>query len=158
MVIKTKRIFHFFLLLMSVGFITGCGHTLKVNGDKRHYLQQETAKVKLTAKLIQGSNYLIKIKSEGDNVIINPNEFRMNCIPDFFTSQKPFFSYKKKFTKEVFCLNRGDSFKCIFKILPYINTADSMFLLNKLHILPGNFIMHNDKPLIIDTLKIRTGF
>jgi hypothetical protein len=123
-----------------------------LNGEKELYLSQENVKVRLTAKTTYTTHHNIEIKIILGDVSVNTDELKLIFIPsiDDRYSRMPTFYYDKEIVKGIFDAKQGKSFECRFS-LPFSSTEG---VPEETLILPSDFIMHDGKPLITDTIRI----
>lgn len=160
MVIKIIQFVKYSPVFILMGLLTGCFHTLKINGKKHFYLSEETAVVKFTGEYDMRSNYFIKIKSEKGDIEVDPNGLKLIYIPPIVDSklERIHFTYKKRELKEIFHVKQGETFVCRLSAYRDSQAFQSGIVINEIHILPGDFITHNGKSLIADTIKIKVRY
>lgn len=157
MVIKIIQFVKYSLLFILTGLLTGCVQTLKINGKKHFYLSEETAEVRFTGEYDKRSHYFIKIKSEKGDIEVDPNGLKLIYIPSVVDSEsgRIYFIYKKRELKEIFHVKQGETFVCRLSAYRNSQAFQSGIVINEIHVLPGDFITHNGKSLIMDTIKIK---
>ena len=113
-----------------------------LNGEENLYLSQENAKIRLTAW--GGVN--IRVEVVAGDVSVNTDELKVFFPVDDRIS----FSYDRERIRGVFEVKQGSAFVCHFSGGFEISGDVPREIL----ILPSDFIMHNGKPLITDTIRI----
>ena len=120
-------------------------HFIRIlNGEDTLYLSQENAKIRLTARGGGGVN--IKVKVVSGDVNVNTDELKVVFLVDDRIS----FFYDRERISGVFEVKQGSVFGGSFSGGLEISGDVPREIL----ILPSDFIMHNDKPLITDTIRI----
>ena len=138
------------LILLCCSF--SCQFTLMLNGEKQLYLSQENVKIRLTAQTRNTTYHNIEVKIIYGNVSVNTDELKLVFIPSIDDKyfKVPTFYYDKKIVKGIFDAKQGKSFECNFS-LPFSSIEG---VPKETLILPSNFIMCDNKPLITDTIRI----
>lgn len=156
MITKITRIPYYCLLFTILVLLSGCYQTLKINGEKRYTISQETVETEITAKAYRGTRYSITFKSKKGDIEVNPHGLRFIYLPPKIENEKVYFIYKKKHLDGVFHVKEGEHFECKILTSPYIElfNLDYSIGIDEIDILPGDFISHNSKSLLTDTIKI----
>jgi hypothetical protein len=123
-----------------------------INGEKELYLSEENVKIRLTAKTIRTTYHIVKVEIIFGGVSVNTDELKLVFIPpiDDKHFRMPTFYSNNETVKGIFDVKQGTTLECRFS-LPFSNIEG---VPKETLILPSNFIVHGDKPLITDTIRI----
>lgn len=150
------RLINYIIFFVLVALLTGCYQTLKVNGVKRYTISLETVETEITAKVRRGYKYSIRFKLKRGDIEVNPNGIGFIYIPPKIDSETVYFIYKKETANNIFHVKKGESFVCEIYAYPYFQLYELGYFagIDEINILSDDFITHNRKSLITDTLKI----
>lgn len=137
-------------LLLSI--LSGCLHTLNINGKRCFLISYENVEIKVRAKSDMRFFYALTIKSRKGSIEIHPNKLRLTSIPLADTIRVDGVYYKNKAKTQSFMLSQGETVECKFSVYPNMQTR---FMMNEIYLLPGDFITHQGVSLINDTIKMR---
>jgi hypothetical protein len=136
-----KSIVYISLIFLIVLFgAASCRVSLLLNGERALYLSQENVKVRLTVEALNTMR-IISVEVILGDIRVNTDELKL--IPPPFQNIEPTFHSDSKAVTGIFDVKQGSGFVCWF-------TGAAAEIL----ILPSDFIMHNGKPLITDTIRI----
>ena len=143
------------LLLLFITLLTGCDmpYTIKLDGKSKYRIPTECGWLEVSCKELMGYNYRLKIKAIDGEFDIHTDSLKIWAHPQMVFSGAEFMMDKNTVSGHI-TLKRKDVLECVFSTFPkdFDNFDPELY---RVVILPNNFIMCNNKPLINDTIRIR---
>jgi len=150
--IRTRTVY---LLLLSITLLTSCDipYTIKLDGKSKYRIPTECGRLEVSCKGLMGYNYRLKIKAIDGEFDIHTDSLKIWAHPQMAFSGAGFIMDKNAVSGYI-TLKRKEELECIFSTFPkdFENFDPELY---QVVILPCNFIMCNNKPLINDTIRIR---
>ena len=140
-----KGIIYTSLIFLAILFgAVSCRVPLLLNGERTLYLSQEDVKIRLTVEALN-TICTISVEVISGDIRVNTDELKL-AFPSSADNRnfgKPSFRYDRETVTGIFDVKQGSAF------VGWFTRTGSEIL-----ILPSDFITHNGKPLITDTIRI----